>query len=219
MEFKQSLQKELGEHEPSQVDELILDDLFKNIEHFTTEHKKTLELYSNLEHLSLNGFGLKSLKNFPSLPNLKILELRDNHLNGSDLGDLKSLYPILYKLKLGDNEISTLDNLKVLGGFPQLKKLEVFGCKVSEKDTYRDELFKTLKNVQVIDKMDRNADEIDSTIYEDDEDLDDLDDGDLDDEDDGELDDEDEEGEFDDEDEEDEEEEEQRPKGKKQHRE
>jgi acidic leucine-rich nuclear phosphoprotein 32 family protein B len=216
MEFKQSLQKELGEHEPNQVDELILDDLFKNIEHFTPEHKKVFELYSNLEHLSLNGFGLKSLKNFPSLPNLKILELRDNQLSGSDLGDLKSLYPNLYKLKLGNNQISSLDSLKVLGGFTQLKKLDVAGCKVTNKNTYREELFKVLKNVQVIDKMDRQSDEIDSTVYEDEEGFEDIDDGELDEEDE-EFDDE--EGDFDEEDEEDEEEEEPRPKGKKQHRE
>jgi hypothetical protein len=215
MEFKQSLQKELGEHQPEQVDELILDDLFKGIDNFTPEHKKTLELYKNLEHLSLNGFGLKSLKNMPSLPNLRILEVRENHLNGSDLGDLKALYPQLYKLKLGKNPITSLDSLKVLSGFPQLKKIELAGCKLAEKDTYIDELFNMLKNVEVVDKMDRNGDEIDSTLYEDDEDFDgeDLEGAEFD------SDEDDDEEDFEDDDEEEEEEEEPRPKGKKQHRE
>lgn len=74
MEFAKSLQQELGEHQPNEVDELILDDLYKNIENFTEEHKNTLEQYKNLVHLSLNSLGLKSLANFPQLHNLQIVK-------------------------------------------------------------------------------------------------------------------------------------------------
>ncbi len=74
MEFKNVLQDKLGEHEPTEVDELILDDLFNNIETFNPDHKKTLEMYNNLIHLSLNGLGLKSLKNFPKIQNLQIVK-------------------------------------------------------------------------------------------------------------------------------------------------
>lgn len=82
MKFLKQIQSKLGEHEPHevkfyiiQVDELILDDLFENIENFTEDHKKTLELYDSLEYLSLNGMGLKTLQNFPELPNLqKVLD-------------------------------------------------------------------------------------------------------------------------------------------------
>ena len=73
MDFENSLQDKLGEHKAIEVDELILDDLFENITSFTKEHKDTLEKYSILVHLSLNGFGLKSLDNFPKLDNLKIV--------------------------------------------------------------------------------------------------------------------------------------------------
>ena len=80
MEFQKALQDKLGEHEPNEViyilnkvDELILDDLFENIDTFTNDHKKTLELYKNLVHLSLNGLGLKSLSNFPKLEHLQIV--------------------------------------------------------------------------------------------------------------------------------------------------
>jgi hypothetical protein len=73
-----------------------------------------LELYSSLVHLSLNGFGLKSLKHFPKIATLTCLELRQNHLCGSDLGDLKALFPHLKKLKIGENPIKNLDNFKVL---------------------------------------------------------------------------------------------------------
>ena len=75
MEFAKSLQQELGEHEPHEVDELILDELYKDIQTFTDEHKKTLEQYKNLLHLSLNGLGLKSLAKFPRLENLQIVSL------------------------------------------------------------------------------------------------------------------------------------------------
>jgi len=75
MEFAKSLQEKLGSHQPTEVDELILDDLYKNIGNFTSEHKKTLEAYNNLIHLSLNDLGLKSLSNFPKLEQLQIVNL------------------------------------------------------------------------------------------------------------------------------------------------
>ena len=78
MSFAKNLQERLGEHEPHEVDELILDDLFENLGNFTPEHKKTLEQYNNLVHLSLSGLGLKSLANFPKLENLQIV--RENKI-------------------------------------------------------------------------------------------------------------------------------------------
>jgi hypothetical protein len=77
MDFQKSLQEKLDEHDPVEVDELILDDLYTDIEAFTNDHKKTLELYTNLLHLSLNGVGLKTLKNFPKIPSLKIVSLKN----------------------------------------------------------------------------------------------------------------------------------------------
>jgi hypothetical protein len=73
MNFAKSLQEKLGEHQPHEVDELILDELYDNIGTFTIEHKTTFESYKNLVHLSLNKLGLISLKNFPKLENLQIV--------------------------------------------------------------------------------------------------------------------------------------------------
>jgi hypothetical protein len=78
MEFGKSRQEKLGAHEPHEVDELILDDLFENIDTFTNDHKKTLEQYKNLVHLSLNGLGLKSLSNFPKIDELQIVRNKIN---------------------------------------------------------------------------------------------------------------------------------------------
>ena len=58
----------------NQIDELVLDELFNNISEFTEDHKKTLELYNNLLHLSLNGLGLKNLNNFPSIETLEVVK-------------------------------------------------------------------------------------------------------------------------------------------------
>ena len=65
MNLYKELQDKLNEHNPTDVDELILDELFEGITNFSEQNKKDLEKYNNLVHLSLNGFGLQSLKNFP----------------------------------------------------------------------------------------------------------------------------------------------------------
>ena len=58
-----------------QIEELILDGLFKVEEgHLTKEHKEDLEKYEKLIHLTMNDVGLKNLKNFPKLPELNIVK-------------------------------------------------------------------------------------------------------------------------------------------------
>jgi len=199
MNLSKELQKNLGEHDPNDVDELILDDIFENIESFTEQNKKDLELYKNLVHLSLNGFGLKSLKNLPVLPELSILELRGNHLNGKGLEVLHSLYPKMYKLKLGENPISSVSELKSLSN-SKITKIELQGTKASEEKNYKQELFKLIPTLDIVDNHTKDGEEIETTDYEQDgegEEEDDDFDGGEDDED-GEFD------EYDDEDEDDE---------------
>jgi hypothetical protein len=47
--------------------------MYSNIDNFLPDHKKTLELYQGLIHLSLNKLGLKNLTNFPKIPALQIV--------------------------------------------------------------------------------------------------------------------------------------------------
>ncbi len=200
MNLSKELQKNLGEHDPNDVDELILDDIFENIESFTEQNKKDLELYKNLVHLSLNGFGLKSLKNFPALPELNVLELRGNHFNGKGLEVLHSLYPKMYKLKIGENPIQAVSELKSLSN-SKITKIELQGTKASEEKTYKQELFKLIPTLDIVDNHTKDGEEIETTDYDQDgegeEEDDDFDAGE--DEDDGEFD------EYDDEDEDEEE--------------
>ena len=169
MNLYKELQEKLSEHKPTEVDELILDDLFENVKTFTEDNKRDLERYTNLVHLSLNGFGLESLKNFPKIPTLQVLELRSNHLTGADFGKLKELYPELYKLKVGENPIKDVSVFKGLN-LVTLKKLEVEETQLASSKDYKTSLFELMPDLDVINGISRDGDEVTSTMYEDDED-------------------------------------------------
>ena len=172
MNLYQELQEKLSEHNPTEVDELILDDLFNNVSHFSEQNKKDLEKYNNLIHLSLNGFGLESLKNFPKIATLQVLEIRQNALQGNDFAALKDLYPELYKLKVGENPIKNLDVFKVLAN-SSIKKVELSDIPAIEGKDYRKILFDLMPNLEIVDNQTKDGDEASSTIYEDDEGVDD----------------------------------------------
>merc|ERR1711976_355934 len=215
MSFAKSLQEKLGDHDPTQVDELILDDLYQNMNSFSSDHEKTLEKYSNLFHLSLNGLGLTSLAHFPKLPELGVLEIRNNKLTGNDFGEIKKLYPSLYKIKVGENPIKSLDVFRAFNE-TNIVKVELSGTDASKITDYRNTLFK-IQSLQSVDGMDRNGDEVESTVFSgegDDMMEDDMED--FEDDEDFEIDEDDED--FEDDEAEDEDEEEQ-PKGKKARRE
>lgn len=167
MNIYKELQEKLTEHNPTEVDQLILDDVLDNFATFTESNKKDLEKYSNLVHLSLNGKGIESLKNFPKLENLQVLELRGNNLNGNDLSEITNLYPNLYKLKLGENPIKDISVFKVFKN-GNIKKLELEGTEVSESDKYKEKLFEMCENFEIIDNETREGDNATTTNYEED---------------------------------------------------
>jgi len=195
MNLYKELQDKLSEHDPTDVDELILDDLFTNVKEFTKENKQDLEKYNNLIHLSLNGFGLESLNNFPSIPTLQVLELRNNKLSGRDLVKINTLFPELYKLKLGENSDIKLDDLSALKD-SSIKKIELESTQVTQEKDYRDKVFEKIQNLEIVDNKTKDGDEVSSTIYDEEEDGEFDEDDEFDE--DGEFDEE--EGEYDDED-------------------
>ena len=168
MNLYKELQEKLSEHKPTDVDELILDDLFENVKAFTEENKKDLEKYTNLLHLSLNGFGLESLKNFPKIASLQVLELRSNHLTGQDFAKLKELYPELYKLKVGENPIKEVNVFKTLSD-SKIVKLELKETPAALTKDYRNTLFSFIPGLESVDGLTKDGEEASSTIYEDDE--------------------------------------------------
>ena len=163
-EFAMFLQENLGEHEPKEIEELILDDLFKDCDELTEEHKVALEQYSNLIHLSINGLGLKTLKNFPCIPNLYILQVKNNKLSGEDFDEILKLYPGLYKLKVSNNLIKSINVFKPLEK-SKIKKIEIEDNPVNKNDKYREELFNIMPNLISINREKRDGEVLESTIY------------------------------------------------------
>lgn len=160
MKFLGAIKEKLGDHNVEEVDQLILDGLFKNIRKLTLDQKESLEQYVEIKHLSLNGVGLSSLENFPKLPKLKILELRENKLSGEDIGILAESCPILKKLKLGENPIKKLeffDDMKST----DLECLEIYNCPISNMKGYRDILFHKVRTLELIDRVDRDGHHLD----------------------------------------------------------
>ena len=189
MSFEKEIKEKLGEHNPEevikntknksnilfQIEELILDKIF-TAEKLTEDHKKTLEKYTSLIHLTLNQIGLTSLENFPFLKNTQIvsslffikffqIELNENKLKGDDLEILLKNCPSLYKIKLEHNLIDNFDNLKCLSNY-NIKKIDLEGNPlVSTNESYREELFKLVPSLECIDRLDKEGNEIESTLY------------------------------------------------------
>lgn len=73
-----------------------------------------LEQFSNLRILTLNGCGLTTLEDFPTLPKLQRLELNDNNLSDGLEALQEAGLVQLKSLRLAGNKFSTLDALEPL---------------------------------------------------------------------------------------------------------
>ena len=163
--FSNELQNLLGKHEPKEIEELNLDKFSENIKSLEPYHKEGLELYCNLIHLSLNDLGLENLSNFPEIKCLMILSLKNNKLKGDDFDTIPKLYPNLYKLKISFNQINSIDKLSCLNQL-QLKKVEVKENPFTKNDDeYRDKIYKIIPSLIIVDQMQKNGQEIDTSDY------------------------------------------------------
>ena len=73
--------------------------------------------------------------------------------------------PSLYKIKLEHNLIEKIDNLKCLSKY-NIKKINLEGNPlVSTNEKYRDELFNLVPSLECIDRISKEGNEVDSTIY------------------------------------------------------
>ena len=163
--FLTILQISLGEHVPTEIDELVLDDFWKNKDCLSKEEKSGLEEYKNLVHLSLNNLGLKSLKNFPAIKSLYYLSIKNNELNGDDFDLIPKLFPDLKKLKISGNNIEKINNLSKLREI-ELRKIEVKENPFSVGNTtYKKKLFQMLPSLEIIDQEDEKGIEVETTDY------------------------------------------------------
>ena len=163
--FEKYLQETYGKHNPKEIEELVLDEIWKNKISFTDDEKTCLEKYSNLIHLSLNTLGLKTLKNFPSIKNLYYLSIKNNEFTGDDFEEIPKLYPRLNKLKISGNCIENIDNLKHLKNL-KLRKIEVKENPFSiEKKNYIKNVFEIIPSLEIVDEKTKSGDEVDTTDY------------------------------------------------------
>ena len=163
--FSKELQVLLGKHEPKEIEELNLDKFTDDLNSLQLYHKEGLELYNNLIHLSLNELGLENLSNFPEIKCLMILSLKNNKLKGDDFDIIPKLYPNLYKLKISFNQINSIDNLSCLNKL-ELKKIEVKENPFTKNDIeYRDKIYKIIPSLIIVDNMQKNGQEIDTSDY------------------------------------------------------
>ena len=124
----------------------------------------------------MNECGIKSLDNFPKLPKLQIvrillifiliqLELSTNEINGKDFKSLTDKVPELYKLKIENNKIESLEDLLNLKPL-KLTKINILGNPCIDKNTeYRKDLFKKWPELQSIDDEDVEGKVVESTEY------------------------------------------------------
>lgn len=177
----------------------------------------------------MNGIGINSLKNMPKIESLQIvskrflytfyqLELNDNKIEGGDFNEFVSLYPNLYKLKVVNNQISSLDIFKSLQK-SNIKKIYLKKNPCSENKNYISEVFKLIPELACVDSMSNEGEQVDSTIYDEEDEENDVGEDDEEFEEDDDKDDEEfnEESEEDEDEDDDNEEEEGNPKQKKKH--
>ena len=94
------------------------------------------------------------------------LELNENKLDGSDLNIIIKQCPNLRKLKLENNNITDITNLKNLLGL-NIKKINLSGNPfIKDNPDYKNKLFDIFLSLISIDGTDKEGNDIESTEYE-----------------------------------------------------
>ena len=93
------------------------------------------------------------------------LNLNKNKLKANDIYILINQCPLLYKLKIEENQIESINYLFCLNQL-KLRKINIKGNPFCENNkNYRNELFKKIKSLQSIDSLGKNEEAIESTEY------------------------------------------------------
>jgi len=156
------IKEEIGSRQPKDVNDLYIDNCdAPQIAGLTSD-------FVNLETIYIQS-GLTSLKGFPSLPNLRRIEFSQNKLSGGfeNITGCKMVYTI----NLSGNPITNYDCLKPLKELPELSKLYLFECPISEQENYREKVFEMIPQLQYLDGIDRKGEEdLDDEDFDDEED-------------------------------------------------
>ena len=134
--------------------EIILDTY--QIKEITEEEQKYLEQFENVQTFSLNNTQLKSLNNLPGFPNLTKIELSDNYLSGEEISKLK-IYQKLKKIKLANNKIKNLNDIKILSKFKELTFLDLSENPINSIYDYKREIFRIIPSLNFLDMEDKEG--------------------------------------------------------------
>ena len=93
--------------------------------------------------------------------------MADNKIEGDSLADVCRFKETLVVLKISNNRISTIEQVKQLAPCSELTNLDLSENEVCKIDKYREMVYEALPNVQVLDGHDRDGN---SYISDDEED-------------------------------------------------
>ena len=141
----------------------------QHINHITDDVKKYLENFKDLEELTLTMCNINSLKNFPDLPKLSKIELSDNHIKGEELPNLCK-YNNLTELRIANNYIKNLDEIKCLEKLSELAYIDLTECPITKMEKYREKLFEIFKKLKILDGADKDGKEQEDDNDDDEED-------------------------------------------------
>jgi acidic leucine-rich nuclear phosphoprotein 32 family protein A/C/D len=150
--LEESIRRESGGREPSQVDRLCLDQAKAG------DGLALLAPFTELISLSIQDADISSLDSLPALNRLNTLKLNDNKIKGG-LQNLERL-PELQKLYLASNKVQSLECLQPLAKLTKLEWLDLEGNPVAKLDGYSQLVWDLLPSLVVLDGKNRDGQEL-----------------------------------------------------------
>lgn len=117
--------------------------------------------------MSLNLTKLKSFANLPDWQGIVRIEAAENQITGAELSNLQKYSDTLVVLKLANNRILNIDEIKTLSSFKKLKNLDLGQNPITKIEGYRDKIFALLPELEVLDGHDRENQSVLSDINQD----------------------------------------------------
>ena len=139
--------------------ELILD--YHIVKEVNEHINKYIEVFKNVEILSMSSCKLYSLENLPNFPNLTKIELNDNNLTEKEIIKLQK-YPLLSEIYAANNKIKNFEDLKELSKMRELHLLDFTDNPICKSKDYRETIFKIFPRVIFLDGIGKN-----NEVYED----------------------------------------------------
>ncbi|KAJ7554378.1 hypothetical protein O6H91_06G137900 [Diphasiastrum complanatum] len=156
--WERAVEAAKGKEEAATTRSLTLDGSLKCIQGRLPPPPSLLEAFLQLQKLSIANVGLTSLVDFPRLPRLEVLNLSDNRIAGGLEHLVEAGLGALRELDLSNNKIQLLQDLAPLSKLG-LVSLDLYQCPVTSISDYRVQVFRLIKNLQYLDKMDLENEE------------------------------------------------------------